>query len=122
MIITPIAGPTFGYSHPLKTLYKKGELPISKGFYGDELNVKNVSLEHLQPVCKGGKTELGNLVLASKHKNSQRGNQPLSKFFDPKAFIEYAEAFKKIKTEHFDGEQYIDAISATIQKLLRSVD
>lgn len=119
MIVTPIGGPTFGYSHPLKTMFKKGELPISKGFYGDTLTLRTVSLEHLKPVSKGGRTEFSNLVLASKNLNSQRGNQPLSKYFNPKAFLEYAEAFKKIKTKDFDGKKYIEAISKTIQELIR---
>ncbi len=122
MIITPIGGPTFGYSHPLKTMFKKGQIPISKGFYGDDINPSTVSLEHLVPVSKGGKTELGNLVLASKTQNNRRGNQPLSKYFNPQAFLEYAEAFKRIKTKYFDGPRYIRAISKTIQDLIRSGD
>lgn len=123
MIVNPVGGPSFGgYNHQLKTMYKQGQLPITKGFYGDPIDKDTVSLEHLQPVCKGGKTEWANLVLASKHKNSQRGNQPLVKFFDPKAFLEYAEAFRKIKTKDFDGKKYIEAISATIKRLLRRMD
>ena len=119
MIITPIAGPTFGYSHPLKTMFKKGQIDVPRGFYGDKLTTKNVSLEHLRPVSKGGKTEFSNLVLASKDFNNQRGNQPLSKYFNPKAFLEYAQAFIKIKTKNFDGKKYVEAISKTIQELIR---
>lgn len=119
MIVTPIAGPTFGYSHPLKTMFKKGQIDVPRGFYGDKLTTKNVSLEHLRPVSKGGKTEFSNLVLASKDFNSQRGNQPLSKYFNPKAFLEYAQAFIKIKTKNFDGKKYVEAISKTIQELIR---
>lgn len=119
MIIFLAGGPTFGYSHPLKTMFKKGQLDIPKGFYGDKLTAKNVSLEHLKPVSKGGKTEFSNLVLASKQANGLRGNQPLSKYFNPKAFLEYAQAFVKIKTKTFDGKKYIEAIAQTIQDLLR---
>lgn len=122
MIITPIGGPTFGYSHPLKTMFKKGQIPVSKGFYGDDISPSTVSLEHLLPVSKGGKTELKNLVLASKKQNNKRGNQPLSKYFNPQAFLEYAEEFKKIKTKYFDGQKYIEAISKTIQDLIRRGD
>ena len=61
--------PSFGYSSPLKTIWKKGGLPtVKKGFYGDTLTKKNVSLEHLKARSKGGKTSLENLVLASKEK------------------------------------------------------
>lgn len=122
MIITPIGGPTFGYSHPLKTMFKKGQLPISKGFYGDSIDPSTVSLEHLLPVSKGGRTEFPNLVLASKSKNRDRGNQPLSKYFDPAAFLHYAEEMSKIRTKYFDGQKYIEDISKTIQELLRSGD
>ena len=119
MIIALACEPTFGYSHPLKTMFKKGQIRVPRGFYGDKLTAKNVSLEHLKPVSKGGKTEYANLVLASKDLNSKRGNQPLSKFFNPKAFFEYAQAFIKIKTKAFDGKKYIEAISKTIQELIR---
>ena len=36
MIIQPIPpnSPTFGYSNQLKTLYRKGKLPVKYGFYG----------------------------------------------------------------------------------------
>ena len=80
MRIQPIPpnSPTFGYSHPLKTLYRQGKLPVRYGFYGDKLTQKNVSLEHLKPHSKGGKTELSNLVLASKQKNQARGNALIS--------------------------------------------
>ena len=69
---------TFGYSHKLKTLYKQGKLPTVKyGFYGGELTKDIVSLEHLQPHSKGGKTVLNNLVLATIENNNRRGNKSL---------------------------------------------
>ena len=75
MKIQPIQqSPTFQYNSPLKTLYRKGELPVRYGFYGDRLTQNNVSLEHLKPHSKGGKAELSNLVLASKQKKQARGN------------------------------------------------
>ena len=41
---------SFGYSSPLKTLFKKGKLPsVTKGFYGGTLTKDTVSLEHLKP-------------------------------------------------------------------------
>lgn len=122
MIVSPITGTevTFGYNHPLKTMFKKGQLPIKRGFYGDKIDPKTVSLEHLLPVSKGGKTTLDNLVLASKEKNRERGNQPLSRYFNPEAFVEYINTFRKIKTKIFDGEKYATMILETVQKLLRN--
>lgn len=111
--------PSFGYSSPLKTLYLKGELPVKYGFYGDRLNTKNVSLEHLLPHSRGGKTELSNLVLASKEKNQLRGNQPISRYINLEAMQTYINQFKNIKVKDFNGNKYIKDLLQTITKLLK---
>lgn len=111
--------PSFGYSSPLKTLYLKGELPVKYGFYGDRLNTKNVSLEHLLPRSKGGKTELDNLVLASKEKNNLRGNKPITKFINLEAMQTYINQFKNVKVKDFNGNNYIKGILNTITQLIR---
>jgi len=70
MKVSPIySNVSFGYSSPLKTLYKKGKLPVKYDFYGSKLTNKNVTLEHLKPHSQGGKTNLKNLVLATKENN-----------------------------------------------------
>lgn len=112
--------PSFGYSSPLKTMFLKGELPVKYGFYGDKLTTKNVSLEHLLPYSKGGKTELNNLVLASKEKNQIRGNQPISKYINLEAMQTYINQFKNIKVKDFDGNKYVKDLLQTITRLLRS--
>lgn len=120
MRIEPIKPtPSFGYSNKLKTLYKKGKLPIKYGFYGDVLTPKNVSLEHLLPHSKGGKTVMSNLVLASKEKNGARGNGDLKDFIDPEAFKQYVEQFIGLKTKDFDGNKYIQSILKTINELIK---
>ena len=84
MKIGSICSVSFGYSHPLKTLYKNGKLPTVKtGFYGDVLDLTNVSLEHLKPKSKGGQNTLANYVLASVKKNGARGNADIKDYFDP---------------------------------------
>ena len=110
---------TFGYSSPLKTLFLKGQLPVKYGFYGDRLNTKNVSLEHLLPRSKGGKTSLDNLVLASKEKNQKRGNQPISKYINFEAMQTYIDQFKNVKTNGFNGNEYIKNILKTVTELVR---
>lgn len=111
--------PTFGYSHYLKTMYKKGQLPqVKKGFYGETLNAKNVSLEHLNPISKGGKTELSNLVLAHKDINNKRSDKPLGEFLNLKAMSAYLEQFKNLKIGKFDGNKYIAMILETVGGLL----
>lgn len=120
MIIQPIQpnSPSFGYSHPLKTLFKKGQLPVKKGFYGGRLTQKNVTLEHLLPVSKGGKTQIDNLVLATKETNNQRGDKPINEFFNLKAMADYLEQFKNIRIGEFDGNKYIKMILETIGEIL----
>ena len=107
----------FGYSHPLKTLYRKGKLPVKYGFYGDRLTQKNVSLEHLKPFSKGGKTELNNLVLASKQKNQARGNADIRYFANKETIIKYLSQFIDVKIKGFNGNKYINDIIKTLTKL-----
>ena len=119
MRIQPIPpnSPTFGYSHQLKTLYRQGKLPIRYGFYGDKLTQKNVSLEHLKPHSKGGKTELSNLVLASKKKNQARGNEDIRNFANKETIIKYLSQFIDVKIKDFDGNRYINGIIKTLRNL-----
>jgi len=110
--------PSFGYSSPLKTIWKKGGLPtVKKGFYGDTLTKKNVSLEHLKARSKGGKTSLENLVLASKEKNNLRGNADIKNFVDRESVLNYLIQFMGIKTKNFNGDNYISAIIKTLSEL-----
>lgn len=107
----PRPQPTFGYSHPLKTAFKKGLLPtVKKGIYGIEINNKNVSLEHGDAFSKGGKTELSNLFLADKYMNSKRGNKPIELFITNKMLKEYLKQFADIVNKYIDGNEYARSI------------
>lgn len=114
---TPHNSPTFGYSNQLKTLYRQGKLPIKYGFYGDRLTQKNVSLEHLKPFSKGGKTELSNLVLASKQRNQARGNADIRSFANKETIIKYLSQFIDVKIKGFDGNKYINGIIKTLTNM-----
>ncbi len=109
---------TFGYHHRLKDLYKKGLLPVNYGFYGGRLTVNNVSLEHLKPYSKGGRTELDNLVLATKENNSRRGNKDIIPFLNETNITNYLKQFVNVKLKDFDGNKYIQSILRTIKKLI----
>ena len=110
---------TFQYKHPLKTMWLEGEFPkVKYGFYGDKLNKMNISLEHLKPYSKGGKTQLDNLVLASKENNQKRGNKDIRDFLTVENVTRYLTQFKNIKTIDFDGNKYIAMILATIEGLI----
>lgn len=118
MIIKQTDNITFGYHNILKTQYLKGNLkPVKYGFYGDKLNKKNVSLEHLQPKSKGGKSELFNFVLASKSKNQARGNKDIQPFVDKENAMRYLLQFVGIKAENFNGDNYIKDILNTLKNL-----
>ena len=122
MIISPIQPnePTFGYRSPLKTLWRQGKLASVKyGFYGDILTQKNVTLEHLRPKSKRGKTELCNLVLATEENNLKRGSKPIVNYLYWDNVERYLNQFKDINVEGFIGNQYIKAIMRTLNKLLK---
>lgn len=109
---------TFGYSNILKTQYLRGNLKTVKyGFYGDKLTKKNVSLEHLKPKSKGGKSELENFVLASKTRNQARGNKELALFIDKENAMRYLLQFVGVKADYFNGDNYIRMIITTLKKL-----
>lgn len=115
----PPYNPNFQYSSPLKTLWRKGKLPSVKyGFYGDVLTQRNISLEHLKAHSKGGKTNLTNLVLASKAKNNARGNDAIDEYLDVKNIIRYLKQFKDIRIKDFDGNKYIAGVLATLGGLI----
>lgn len=109
---------SFGYSSVLKTLYKKGKLPTVKyGFYGEKLTHKNCSLEHLVPHSKGGKTELDNLVLATKKNNSIRGNKNIIPFLNIECAIKYLNQFIGVKEFGFNGNEYVVSVLRTLTKI-----
>lgn len=121
MDVVPIGGVSFGYQNILKTLYKKGKLSSVKyGFYGDELTKGNVSLEHLKPRSRGGKTELCNLVLASANKNQERAARPLSEMLNWEYVGRYLEQFRNVQIGDFNGNRYIEMILRTIKRVLKS--
>lgn len=107
----------FGYSHELKTLYKKGKLPIEFDFYGSKLTKKNVTLEHLLPHSYGGRTTLDNLVLATRENNQARSNKPLEEFMDWYNVNRYLKQFEKLQIGNISGKDYIKMILNTISKI-----
>lgn len=110
---------SFGYSHPLKTLFLKGKLlTVQYGIYGDKLTKDTVSLEHVQPKSKGGKSVLSNYALASKRMNNLRGNKDIREFLTPENLKSYCEQFIGVIVGDFDGTKYIHDLLKTINRLL----
>ena len=121
-------GITFGYNNVLKDLFREDKLPEVKfGLYGDKLTKENVSLEHIVPHSKGGKSKLKNFALASKQKNSLRSNEDIRKFLTPEMAKKYLAQFVDIETISkkgtiFNGNNYIDMIKNTLKTLGIDVD
>ncbi|MGN1125561.1 MAG: HNH endonuclease [Candidatus Gastranaerophilaceae bacterium] len=122
----------FGYTTILSKLWKEEKLPeVTKGFYGGTLShdVKSLDYctnEHIRPHSQGGKTDLKNIALSTAQNNNNRGNRPLSEFFNKEAFEEYCEQFKKLlvpyqkgnKTKIFSGDEYAKNIKKTVYNIL----
>lgn len=110
---------SFGYHNRLKTLWKQGELPtLQHDFYdGSLLNADTVTLEHLLPKSKGGKTTLTNLVLTSYNNNLRRGNNDICDYINLEAARQYLEEAKKIKCKGINGENYAKSIINRLKSL-----
>lgn len=107
--------PSFGYSHKLKTDFKKGLLPTVKfDVAGIELNNKNVTLDHVIPKSQGGKNNLFNYMLASKVFNSFRGVVPLAKLITKEMFDRWAKQYEDIMVCGVKGKEYTEEIRRKI--------
>ena len=118
MNIEPISISEIIFRSHLKTLYKKGKIPIKYGLYGEVLTPKNVSDEHIICKCFGGTNDLSNIALASKELNNARGNQPIGLFVTIGMLRKYLLQFKDIKCQGFDGNAYIKDMRNTFRSLV----
>lgn len=109
---------TFGYSHPLKTWYKKGKIPLKYDFFGSPLTIKNATLDHLKSRARGGKSSGDNFVLATKENNNKKGCGDLSEMFNKQAMELYLNVIEKVKFYNFDGKKYANSIRKTVMELL----
>lgn len=114
---------TFGYHHPLKTLWFKDrnfQRKVVKGLYGDVLAKHGgnlTTLEHLVPASQNGELVFSNIALATARRNNARGDAPLKDFLVPQKAIEYLLQFKDLKANGFSGNKYIAGLLETLKKL-----
>lgn len=107
-----------GYQHPLKTLFKKGQMPSVKfGLYGEPITPDTVSLEHLKPHSWGGQTTWGNLALAHRKTNTARGSRPLADFLSWEMLENYLSQFNFRIKNIFNGYDYQEKIRRTCEKM-----
>lgn len=110
----------FGISHAIKTHWLRGDFPtVTRGLYGGRLTCDNISLEHITPKSKGGRTELYNLALATKYLNNKRSSRPLKDCLTQEQADEYLSQFRDIKLPDFNGEKYAFIVGKKIKRLLK---
>jgi hypothetical protein len=109
--------PTFTYSNEIKTLFKKGLLPTVKvDAMGNRLTKKNVTLDHIIPRSKGGKSVTGNYMLAEKKFNNDRGSDPIKQWIDMEGLVAYLNQFINVRVGKFIGNNYIAEVLRTLEK------
>ena len=107
----------FGYKNRLKTEWLRGNLPeLKHDFYdGSLLQKDTITLEHLQPKSKGGKTVTANLVLTNYNNNMKRGNRDIRDYINRETARKYIEEARKIKFKGF--ENYANNIEHKLKSL-----
>lgn len=119
MKVAPVSVISFGYRNRLKTEWLKGNLPeLIHDFYdGSLLSKDTVTLEHVLPHSKGGKTTLTNLVLTSYQNNVRRGNRDIRQYINLEAARQYLEEARKIKTKRINGENYVNSLIRRLRNM-----
>ncbi|MBR5304948.1 MAG: hypothetical protein IKU37_09010 [Candidatus Gastranaerophilales bacterium] len=107
----------FGYKSKLKDEFKKGNIPLEKGFYGGKLDPKNASLEHCKPHSKGGKNTLGNFVLATVENNNKRGNGDIFRYATKENTEAYFKVFENCNIKDTKGTDYLKMLAKTLREL-----
>lgn len=110
-----------GYQSILKTMWRQGLIPsVKKGLYGDELTQETISVEHLIPKCKGGRTELANTTLASRRLNNLRNAKPIGKFLTKQMLDDYCKQWEGIQVGKFNGHKYVEMIKQTLKDIVNA--
>lgn len=117
MHIDPTSNINFGYSNQLKTLYKKGKLPtVQYDISGRKLTKKNVTLDHVIPKSKGGKSAQENYMLATAEFNHLRGNKPIKDFMTNNGLVKYLSQFLGVFVDGFSGDKYVKGLLKTLEE------
>lgn len=103
----------------LKKEFDAGRIPLKRDITGRELMKGYVTIDHTLPRSVGGKSELANYSLMDYVSNNTRSSQPIKKFIDLESLIEYIRVMLDVKTEKFDGVEYLRAWLKTLQKAVK---
>ena len=101
----------------LKKLFNRGRLPeVEVDIYGNRIKPgknkpgKKVTNEHVVPQALGGPDDVHNIALAAATSNSDRGTDNIGEYVSDKQFDEYADQFRDIKLDDFDGNDYVEGL------------
>ena len=83
---------------------------------GNKLTKKNVTLDHIIPKSKGGKSVTGNYMLAEKKFNSDRGSDSIFQWTTMDGVIKYLNQFIGVNVKGFIGNEYITEVLRTLER------
>ena len=112
-------GVNFTAKSILKTEFFNGNIPLKRDITGTQLNKHRISIDHTIPKSKGGKSVLYNYSLIDSVINNKRGSKPIQQYIDLESFIEYIRVMLNVKTEKFDGIEYLKQWLKTLQKAVK---
>ena len=110
----------FGYKSILKTLFKEGKLPsVRVDIYGKPIksDMKGLTIEHIVPKAKGGKSKLANYALANYADNQRRSAEELLKFTTIENIKNWYNQFKGVILPNFNGDEYIKEGIKNLEKI-----
>lgn len=103
----------------LKTEFNNGNIPLKRDITGTLLKQNRISVDHTIPKSRGGKSALYNYSLMDAIINNKRGSNPIAPYINLESFIEYIRVMLEVKTEKFDGIEYLKQWLKTLQKAVR---
>lgn len=110
----------FGYKSILKTLFKEGKLPsVQVDIYGKPIkpDMKDLTIEHIIPRVKGGKSKLVNYALANYADNQKRSAGDLLSFTTIENIKNWYNQFKGVILPNFNGYEYIKEGIKNLKKI-----
>lgn len=118
MFIT-LTGVNFTSKSILKKEFDNGNIPLERDITGHKLIKEYVSVDHTIPKRKGGKSELANYSLMDIVANGKRSDKPIKQVINLESLIEYIRVFLDVKTEDFDGIEYLRQWLKVLQRAVK---
>lgn len=101
----------------LKTEYQKGNIPLEKDFFGSPLTPKNVTIDHIKPKSKGGKSKLSNYILLTVENNNKKASRDIFEFAKEEDTEAYLNAIENANIDKNTCETYLKNVTRTLRTL-----